>query len=306
MRQYLNRPRSKARKEAIISSVVVVAAVAGLLPLLALGSEQQLVNLTPPSIEMGTFYGGSAVRVEGSVERGCSPVVVVRGPTIKEAFNKKGRTGPIWVNAGKIEVSGVPSLFLCFSAQPVRALLGPETITRQGLDEAGLKAHLVIEPAKMDQPAIRDEYLKLKSAEGTVGVFPSAVEMGRPAEGGTPYTVEFDWPKKAQPGTYEVSVYECRDGAILRHSTVPLRVAAVGFPAALGRLARQHGALYGIIAVLIASLAGFGMDFVTSRVVRRRARVRIRVPVPEPEPVKAAAAAGAGSKAAPEKPKSKP
>jgi len=146
----------------MLAAVAVVASLAGLFPTLATGPPEQ-VNLTPPSIEMGTFYNGADVRIEGLVERGASPVVVVRGAAIKEAFNKKGRSGPIWINAGKVEISGVPSLFLCFTPAPLASILPPESIGRHQLDERALKKGMVIEPAKMDQEIIRDHYLKLKA-----------------------------------------------------------------------------------------------------------------------------------------------
>lgn len=299
MRKHLAKPRSRARRAPALTAVIVAGCLGGLFPALATGPPEQVVNLTPPSIEMGAFYNGADVRIEGRVERGASPIVAVRGADSKEAFNKKGRSGPIWVNAGKVEISGVPSLFLCFSAAPVRALLGPESIDKHRLDEAALKRHLLIEPAKMDQEVIRDHYLKMKSAEGTLRIFPDGVTMGVPAPGGTPFTVRFQWPKTAPPGTYEVSVYECRDGAITRQSSVPLRVVAVGSPAALGRLAREHGTLYGMIAVLVAAMAGFGMDFVAARLLKRRRRVRIAIPTPAAEPAEPAPAApvGAGTRA---------
>ena len=307
MREHPGRPRSGARRRALLLAAAL-AGVAVLFPAVALGPPQEVIRLTPPSIEMGAFYGGSSLRIEGRTERGCAPVVVVRGPEVKEAFSRKGRSGPIWVNAGKLEISGVPSLFLCFSPAPVRSLLSAEAVARGGLDEAALKSRLVIEPARMDHEVIREHYLKLKAEEGMLGVFPDGVQTGQPGESGVAYSVELQWPRKAPPGTYEVSVYECRDGAIIRHSTAPLRVTPVGFPAALGRLARGHGAAYGVIAVLIAAMAGFGMDFFASRLMRRRARVPLRMPVPEPqlapevagaEPAadaaKAAAAGGGGA-----------
>ena len=40
-----------------------------------------------------------------------------------------------------------------------------------------------------------------------------------------------------------------------------LTVALVGFPALLASLAYQHGAVYGVLAVVIAIVTGFAMGF---------------------------------------------
>jgi hypothetical protein len=44
-------------------------------------------------------------------------------------------------------------------------------------------------------------------------------------------------------------------------ASTDLKVEMVGFPALLADLAYQHGATYGIIAVVIAIVTGFAMGF---------------------------------------------
>lgn len=261
------------------------------------------IRVTPPAIEMGVFYDGARVRIEGLAEPGSRALVVVRGAGIKEVFNRKGRVGPIWVNAGKVEISAVPSLFLCFTPEPVAALLNRGEIDRCQLDETALKSQMSVEPPAMDQEIIREHYLKLKRQDGSLQVASGVVKMGPPVPGGEPFSVEFHWPKKAPPGRYEVRVYECRDGKVVNQASIPLEVLAVGFPARMARLAREHGSLYGALAVVIAVLAGFTIDFLASRLIKRRARRKPAV-VLEPAPDSAQAetadqaktrAAGAGS-----------
>ena len=66
----------------------------------SLMAAQPPIRVTPPTIEMGVFYDGARVRIQGLAEPGSRALVVVRGAGIKEVFNRKGRVGPIWVNAG--------------------------------------------------------------------------------------------------------------------------------------------------------------------------------------------------------------
>jgi hypothetical protein len=49
-----------------------------------------------------------------------------------------------------------------------------------------------------------------------------------------------------------------------------LAVVEVGFPALVARLATERASLYGIISVIIAMAAGFGIDFIASRIFKRR------------------------------------
>jgi len=51
------------------------------------------------------------------------------------------------------------------------------------------------------------------------------------------------------------------DGKVVSSASTDLTVAMVGFPALLANLAYQHGATYGVIAVMIAIVTGFAMGF---------------------------------------------
>ena len=52
-----------------------------------------------------------------------------------------------------------------------------------------------------------------------------------------------------------------------------LRVVEIGFPALVVRLAMQRPATYGLISVVIAMLAGFGIDFLAARFFKRKVAV---------------------------------
>ncbi len=102
-------------------------------------------KVTPPTVEMGTFYGGAKMRVAGMAGAGNKIIVVVRGPSAAEVFNKVGRVGPIWVNTGKVTISAAPSLLLIFSSEPVNTCLNPTAIDQYQLDLGSLKKHVQIE-----------------------------------------------------------------------------------------------------------------------------------------------------------------
>lgn len=274
-----------AREQPTRPALAVLAAVLGG-SVVAGAAPEPRVRLTPPAIEMGAFYNGARIKVEGTAEAGAAVLVVIRGADVEEVFNRKGRVGPIWVTTGKVHISGVPALFLSYAARPVAAILDRQVVEAQQLDEGALKRQMRVQPRAMDQEIIRDHYLKLKREEGTLQVFDNAVKMGRPGEQGVPFTLELDWPKKAPPARYELRVYQCRDRAIVHQSSMILEVKAVGFPAGMAGLARSHGPLYGFIAVLIAAMAGFGMDYLASRLTKGK-KLRRRLPELTPEEIQA-------------------
>ena len=53
-----------------------------------------------------------------------------------------------------------------------------------------------------------------------------------------------------------------QDGKAVSNTCTDLKVEMVGFPAWLATLAYQHGAAYGVLAVVIAIVTGFAMGFI--------------------------------------------
>jgi hypothetical protein len=231
------------------------------------------LKLLPPAIEMGLFYSGVRMRIEGTVRPGSRALVVIRGGDRDEVFNRRGKVGPIWVNVGKVHVSGVPSLFLRFTSESLRSFLGRAAVDQYQLDESAIRNQMRLQP-DADRDTIVASWLTLKSKEGTYALVRDGVKMGTEGPAGLPYAVEFHWPQKAPPGRYQAWVYECRNGEVTGVSTAELPVLKVGFPDWLARLASDRAALYGCVAVLAAALAGFGIDFLAALVFGKKRAVR--------------------------------
>jgi uncharacterized membrane protein YfcA len=228
------------------------------------------VKLTPSEIDIGPAYSGTPLRIEGVAEPGSQIVVAARGPDTDEEFRRKARVGPIWMTRETIQVLGAPSLFIRYASGPVEKFLVRQQIERFQLSPEAITRQLRIEPAGFAVDELRADYLELKLNQRVYRVIDGGLRTGAETSAGVPYSVEFHWPRKAPPAEYEICVYECRDGRITKASVVPLRVVEVGLPAALAGLATSHGWEYGVGAVILAMIAGFGMDFIAAGIKRRR------------------------------------
>jgi len=232
------------------------------------------LRLAPSAIELGALYQDVPVRIEGLAPPEARIIVTLRGADAREEFNKKGRVGPVWLNVGKVRISGAPSLFLCFSEAPVETLLVREEIERYQLDEAAIRRRMRIEPAELDQPELREHYWNLRAEQGSYAIHSGAVQSEPAGEQGRRYRVEFLWPRKAPPGSYTVTAYQCRQGRVVAQSSAALTVRRVGLPATIAALAQQHAAQYAVLAVIAAMLAGFGIDFIVTRLGGKRRRLK--------------------------------
>jgi len=227
------------------------------------------VAVDPPRLEVATFTTDMPVRITVRVDPAARPVIVIRGPATETTFNRKIRVGPIWLNSGQVHVSGTPTLLLRFSPGPIETLLGRDAIDAHQLDAEALERTMHVAPADADQPAIRDSYIALRTGDGAYRFIESGDETVTPGTVAGEYTVTFRWPTTAPTDTYDVTVYECRDGAVSAEATTPFEVAATGVSAWLAGVATTHAPLYGAVAVAVAITLGFGIDFLVTFFRRR-------------------------------------
>lgn len=264
-----------ARACAIATAIAVSAGLsAG-----PVAAQELTIRVTPPIIRMTMFAGGSELRVEGRMAAGARAVVVIAGPEIDETLNLKRRVGPIWLNAGKVEVAGAPSLYLLLSPAPLRDLLRQDELARVHLDEAGIERRMRVRSAGADADTVRADYLSLKLDEGRYQFLVDAVRSEPDAAGGgATFAAGLQWPRTALPGTYGATVFECRDGAVARSATTTIEVVRAGLAATMRNAADGHAVVYGASAVLVMMVLGFGIDFLVARVRRLRARGAGRPP----------------------------
>jgi uncharacterized protein (TIGR02186 family) len=233
------------------------------------------LRITPQTIEIGLLYRVPPVRIEGEVPAGSQVVVVVQGEHKEETFNKKVRAGPIWISSGKVHISGAPSLFLSFSSAPVDSLAEQRALEEQALTPAAIrqKIHVDAGGAPVDEEAMRASYLDLKTKNGFYQVHNGGVEFGRGEGCEAPFSLTFEWPRKAPPGTYTVTAFELKNDQVSPIAEQQLRVMEAGFAALISEFATEKAARYGILAVVLAVLAGFGIDFLAARFFRTGRKV---------------------------------
>ena len=72
----------------------------------------------------------------------------------------------------------------------------------------------------------------------------------------------FDWPYQAQPGEYLVTVYAVKDGRVVESANSKVLVEQAGAVKYLATMAKNNGAMYGIISIVIALASGFGIGII--------------------------------------------
>lgn len=219
-------------------------------------AQDATLTVTPARIDMGTNFDGRTLKVEGTAPEGSDVVLRFTGAADELHLREKGKVfGLLWMNVGTVGFENVPKVMLVESSKPFGEL-GPaaEPFSLESLmrvievKEAGA-AELDFDPAA--------ELLLLKEREHLFRQTEGAVSLGAAKDGMRSFSAEIAVPSSLAPGQYTVQAVALSGDKIVGQAQVPVTAKLVSLPRWLHDLAFNHGTLYGILATVIAILAGF-------------------------------------------------
>jgi uncharacterized protein (TIGR02186 family) len=151
-----------------------------------------------------------------------------------------------------IEFVAAPQVFIVGAEPQVTASVSPETMIEAGLNAQASAMPRSDQLLSPDLDAWRAAFVNLKMDQGLYAFGQATVER---LDGGL-RRARVTLPKNAPPGEYTVRAVVFRDGKPVGETQQTLNVVRSGLDATLFDLSRQHGLIYGIVAVLLGSLVG--------------------------------------------------
>jgi uncharacterized protein (TIGR02186 family) len=216
------------------------------------------VSPFPDRISIGTFYNGTRVSISGTLPADSDVIIRMTGEASELRMKKKGKVfGLLWMNRDTVKFESVPKAYLLYTprhyADIFKTLRKDDPVRQLGL--TALEEKISVSPDSGENGTMVNELLKLKEKEGIYAVSDN-VHYTPLTEGRKKFEADITIPPKLSPGGYTVEVYMVQNGTIVASQDHSLTVALVSFPKMLSILAFDHGAIYGILATLIAVVAG--------------------------------------------------
>jgi hypothetical protein len=230
----------------------------------ALANEALRVGVTPETLSIGALYEGTEVSVTGELPPDCEAVVRIIGTSSDLSLKKKGKVFEIlWMNRETVVFEDIPGVFLISTSGNPEKVLGQPCENDCGwqLGLPALFARTKISPESPDKRALFQELLQLKKSEGLY-VTSEGLHYANVNDLRRTFEARISLSSRFPPGKYAVEVYALREGKVIDRATRDLTARLEGLPAILSVLAFNHGALYGILATVIAIGAGLFTGFV--------------------------------------------
>lgn len=241
-------------KRAVYALIVVLLAGASLATP-RVGSADLVAALSSHLVAVTTGFSGSNVLLFGTTDGEGDVVVVVRGPEDVATVHRKGRYMGIWLNEADMAFAAVPGFWTIASSRPLAEISpGVAAFHQLGLE------HLRLTPLESTSlrriTEFREALIRNRQREGLYSTEPGQIVF----LGNRLFRTDLWIPANAPIGTYTVAVFLVRDGDVVSAETTPLIVGKVGFEARVFEFAHRWAPLYGIIAVLLAAMAGWAAN----------------------------------------------
>lgn len=228
----------------------------------AAASEESVVaGLSQNTISITANFDGSDILIYGAVKRDAPApqgaplgvIITVEGPSAPVTVRRKSRKFGIWVNAANVTVDSAPSFYDVATTGPLGDILSQTEDLRYRIS-VPLAIRSVGAPQDiLDAGAFTEALIRLREAKGDYRIDESAVRLSEE----TLFRTNIDLPANLTEGDYKTRIFLIRNRAVVALYTQTIGVRKVGLERWTFGLAHQQPALYGILALALAVIAGW-------------------------------------------------
>ncbi len=152
----------------------------------------------------------------------------------------------------RFQFVSAPTVFIGGAESQVAETATPQALTAAGLDAGAAAVPNVADLDDPELPAWRAALVRLKVAQGMYSFDRTSIER----VDGNLRRARIQLPANAPPGTYRVRAVMFRKGLPVSQSEETLTLVRGGMDETLFNLSRQHGFIYGLVAVLMGTAVG--------------------------------------------------
>ena len=215
--------------------------------------EPLLIALSTQRIEIDSNFAGTSILLFGATDVVGDVVVSVRGPEEPVVVRRKRQSAGVWINQEAIAFRNVPGYYFVAASRPLEEIAPAEFLDRKQLGSE----RLLLEAIWFDTSGDADEFRAAlhrhrerdslyKSAPGTVEFIDERL-----------FRTTIDLPAHVPTGDYVVEATLVMGGEVLSTRTDAFSIEKAGFSADISTFARTDEALYGVIAIALALVAGW-------------------------------------------------
>lgn len=248
----MSAPRARCRPVgAALGAVLLFAWIGAAEP--ADGQASLIADLSSHGIAISSSFTGVEVLLFGATGGQGDVVVVIRGPEQPVVVRRKHRVAGVWVNREAATFNRVPGYYAVAASRSLAELGADELLAYHQIGIENLRFEPADDLALDEVGPFRDALVRIMQRER---LYVSRVEpvifIGEHL-----FRTPVRFPTNVPTGKYTAEVFLFHDGAVVSAQTTPLEVSKTGVEADVFDFAHDQAPLYGLLAVVIALVAGW-------------------------------------------------
>ena len=239
-----------------VAAGIVAWLAAGVAAMQAVADEHKdplLIALSTQRIEIDSSFAGSSILLFGATDVVGDVVVSVRGPEEPVVVRRKRRSVGIWVNQESIAFRNVPGYYFVAASGPLEDIAPAELLDRKQLGSERVLLEAIWFDTSGDANEFRAALHRHRERDALYRAGLGVVEFIDERL----FRTTIDLPAHVPTGDYLVEAMLMVDGEVLSTRTSGLSIEKAGFSADISAFARADEALYGVIAIALALVAGW-------------------------------------------------
>ena len=249
---------------------VRVLGLALLAPLLLGQAQPRLVpDVSQRDVEIHYSFSGAALLLFGALlypggrtpDEAADIAVVLKGPLEPIVVREKQKVAGIWVNVERVRFRSAPAYYAVASSRPIGELVDERTAA---IYELGLE-NLQLSPGGGASPEVMRRFeqglIDLRRRQQVYVEYPGGVAISE----GVLYRARIAIPARVPVGTYTAETFLIRDGRIIAGAAREINIEKLGFERFVADAAERSSLAYGIVAVALSLLLGWGASALFNR-----------------------------------------
>jgi uncharacterized protein (TIGR02186 family) len=230
-------------------------------------------DVTMRNIPVDVSFSGASLVIFGSVNRvgpvapdtrTLDVVAVIQGARSRLTVWRKSNVFGLWINRKSVEFEQAPKYYAVASTRPLERIATKSVLAENGIGIEDVPISTALGEAAGLKPAVLAEF---RHAAIMIGVRERTYvrhDKGISFVGSSLFRGQLDLPASIPVGPLDVNVYLFRGGEMLTRYDTKVTLAREGFESFVYASAQQHGWLYGIASVALATCVGLLASYIVS------------------------------------------
>ncbi|MCY1126195.1 TIGR02186 family protein [Frigidibacter sp. RF13] len=226
-----------------------------------LAEEDVVAGLSQDRIDITANFDGSDILIYGAVKRDApvppgalDVIITLEGPGEAEVVRRKARVLGLWINTDKVVIDRAPSFYAVATTGAFSEIISDTEDLRHAISIPRAIRSVGAPQTIQDSQTFTEALIRIREARHLYSLDQYAVRLTDQ----TLFRADFDLPANLVEGNYKTRIFLLRDKRVVNLYEKTIFVRKVGLERWLFNLSRQQPAAYGLLALVIAALAGWG------------------------------------------------